>query len=323
MISFGFSRYGDPSVLQAYQVPIPQPKKHQVQIRVAYFPVNPYDVALRAGQFAQVPLEKPQYLGSDLVGKVTALGAEVTEFAIGDWVIAHRPHSADSEFVIAGVSKTIRLPHLLDPAVAACLPTPGIAAYNAWFHFAQVPAHTTVAIIGVTGAVGGLLAQIAQQAGNPVIGVANHRHQSEITQPGLSKFVPYDQLPATNDWEHQATVVFNTGMGGQDHGLAARLVAPAGQIIRFNGAPTQVDDEQVQLIDVGYRRELADGVALKFWSDQCQQRPLFLRLAEILPATLTGLRQAHQRTSEPHQGKYVLVWDWAQGLSPTKPKKVD
>ncbi|WP_461218990.1 NADP-dependent oxidoreductase [Lapidilactobacillus salsurivasis] len=316
MITYGFSEYGDASVLQAYQLPIPLPKKHQVQIKVAYFPVNPYDVALRQGQFDPAALTQPIYLGSDLVGQITALGPEVTALSLGDWVIAQRPNRANSEYVIAGASKTVKLPHGLAPDVAACLPTPGIAAYNAWFHFASIPPKATVAIIGIAGAVGGLLAQIAKQAGNPVIGVANHHHQQTARQLGVAEFVAYDQLPTAPTWRHQATVVFNTAMGGQDHGLATELVAPHGQLLRFNGAPAQVSDPSVKLIDVGYRRDLSAGEALHFWTDYCQRHPLFLQVAQTLPATLAGLRQAHQLTAQRHQGKYVLGWDWATKSTP-------
>ena len=52
MQRFGFEQYGDPSVFETIEAPIPEPKTGQVQLQVLGFGLNPYDASLRRGEQA-------------------------------------------------------------------------------------------------------------------------------------------------------------------------------------------------------------------------------------------------------------------------------
>lgn len=309
MKSFGFTTYGGPEVLTEYKRPLPTMQPEQVLIKVAAFAVNPYDVQIRSGLYSDgTPLAKPNYLGADLVGQITAVGASVHDYQVGDWVINHRAHSGYSEYVAARPSKLMRRPLTLPLPIAASLPTPGIAAYNGWYHFAEIKPTDKIAIIGVTGAVGSLLAQIALAAGHHVVGVANHRHEKAARELGVTDFIAYDQLPTGDDWQHQATVVFNTLLGGHDHGLSDKLLAPHSQLICFNGTDVALTTPAVKKIAVGYRPDLKDQAAFQYWTKFLKERSLQLAIDQVRPATLANLQAAHLRLSQPHYGKQVLVW---------------
>jgi NADPH:quinone reductase-like Zn-dependent oxidoreductase len=69
--------YGGPDVIELADVPVPQPGRGQVRIRVRAAPVHPVDIATRAGRLAEHGLMAASGdvgLGWDLAGVVDALG---------------------------------------------------------------------------------------------------------------------------------------------------------------------------------------------------------------------------------------------------------
>lgn len=309
MKSFGFTNYGGPEVIQEFDRDIPTPKANQVLIKVAAFAINPYEGFIRQGEFSDgQPLTAPYYLGSDLVGQIVACDPSVTDYHVGDWVINHRAKSGYSEYVTASTNKIMLRPLTLPIPIAASLPTPGIAAYNAWYHFAEIKPTDQIAILGVTGSVGSLLAQIALFNHHQITGIANHHHEKAAHELGVQHFLAYDQLPSDHSWQHQQTIVFNTLLGGNDHGLADQLLAPHSQLICFNGTGRQLTTPDVKQVAVGYRRDLTDQAAFGFWRQYLTERSLQIAIDQVRPATLANVRDAHASLTKPHFGKQVLTW---------------
>ncbi|WP_125767052.1 NADP-dependent oxidoreductase [Lapidilactobacillus wuchangensis] len=309
MKSFGFTNYGGPDVIQEFERDIPTPKTNQVLIKVAAFAINPYEGYLRQGQFSNgQPLTAPFYLGSDLVGQIVAVDPSVTDYQVGDWVINHRAKSGYSQYVTASTNKIMRRPLTLPVPIAASLPTTGIAAYNAWYHFANIKPTDQIAIIGVTGGVGSLLAQIALYNHQQVLGIANHRHEKVAHELGVQNFLAYDQLPSDTSWQHQQTVVFNTLLGGHDHGLANQLLAPKSQLICFNDNDIQLTAPAAEKITIHYRGAATDHETFEFWTKYLAERSLQIAIDQVRPATLANVRDAHASLTKPHFGKQVLTW---------------
>jgi NADPH2:quinone reductase len=74
---------GGPEVLAISEVEVPDPGLREILVDVAAAGVNYVDTYQRAGIY---PIELPFVLGMEGAGTVTAVGAEVTEFAPGDRV---------------------------------------------------------------------------------------------------------------------------------------------------------------------------------------------------------------------------------------------
>ena len=86
-----YQEYGPPSVLALREVPTPAPGTGEVLVRVVASSVNDYDWHLLTGKpwLNRAPgFTKPAntVLGSDVAGRVQALGSGVTRFAVGDEV---------------------------------------------------------------------------------------------------------------------------------------------------------------------------------------------------------------------------------------------
>lgn len=78
--------FGDADVLDFGEVATPSPKAGHVLVRIEAVGANYYDTLVRSGAVSQtIPL--PHVIGSDVVGRIEKLGAEVDTFALGDRVI--------------------------------------------------------------------------------------------------------------------------------------------------------------------------------------------------------------------------------------------
>lgn len=85
MERFGFEQYGNPSVFESIEAPVPEPKAGEVQLQVLGFGLNPYDALLRRGEQAACCKVKCSVgSGTDVLGRKTKLGEGVVEFAVGD-----------------------------------------------------------------------------------------------------------------------------------------------------------------------------------------------------------------------------------------------
>ncbi len=85
-----YTKYGPPDVLQLKEVEKPTPKDNEVLVKVHAASVNAADVETQRGVFIVRiggPL-KPMYkiLGSDIAGRVEAVGRNVKQFQPGDEV---------------------------------------------------------------------------------------------------------------------------------------------------------------------------------------------------------------------------------------------
>jgi NADPH:quinone reductase len=78
--------FGDVDVLNFGEVPTPSPKAGHVLIRIEAVGTNYYDTLVRSGAVSRsIPL--PHIVGSDVVGHVEKLGAEVKTLTLGDRII--------------------------------------------------------------------------------------------------------------------------------------------------------------------------------------------------------------------------------------------
>lgn len=85
MRAMRITQFGGPEELTLHEVPIPEPRDHEVRIRVAYCGVCRHDLLTRAGAFPRAQL--PVTLGHQVSGHVDAVGAAVVGVTEGDRVM--------------------------------------------------------------------------------------------------------------------------------------------------------------------------------------------------------------------------------------------
>lgn len=154
------------------------PGPGQLVLDVTAAGMGRWDLLLHTGGW-DVGLRPPAALGVEGVGTVAAVGAGVTEIAIGDVVLAHEsslPGGSGfwAERVLIEATHVARCPAGLDAVVAGALPVPGLTARQALDRL-EVQAGTRLLVTGGSGATAGLAVQLGAQAGARVVATAAPR----------------------------------------------------------------------------------------------------------------------------------------------------
>jgi NADPH:quinone reductase-like Zn-dependent oxidoreductase len=138
----------------------------------------------------------PFVLGQDFAGIVVGAGAGVKRYSEEDRVFGiAREHGAYAEYTMVPEDGTgqplAHIPDGVGDADAAGLPTAGLTALAA-IERMDIKARDTLAIVGVTGAVGQFATQLAKVRGARVIGVGSAAHASLGSALGLERYIAYD-----------------------------------------------------------------------------------------------------------------------------------
>ncbi|MEM6612128.1 MAG: aminotransferase class I/II-fold pyridoxal phosphate-dependent enzyme, partial [Cyanobacteria bacterium P01_C01_bin.72] len=155
------------------------PKPGEIEIAVTASGVNFRDVLNALGvlkEYLQTmgfadSTEVP--FGGECAGTVVAVGAGVTDFQIGDQVIAAQAVGSLSSHVTVNAKFAIAKPEHLSYAEAATIPTTFLTAYYGLHYLAQIKPGDKILIHAAAGGVGQAAVQIAQQAGAEIYATAS------------------------------------------------------------------------------------------------------------------------------------------------------
>ena len=105
---------GDPTkVLKVLEVPVPEPGLGEVLVRVSTASVNPIDYKIINGMFpikGEVPAQG-WGTGSDFSGTIEKLGEGVTNFKVGDQIMANGlRHDPIAEYAVIPAYKAVNKP---------------------------------------------------------------------------------------------------------------------------------------------------------------------------------------------------------------------
>jgi enoyl reductase len=193
-IAIVFAEYGDPEVLHPIDIDPPTAAAGQVRIRVKAAGVNPVDVKLRRGDFADaMPADFPARIGNEYAGIIDQTGDDVTGFAVGDHVLGSATSQCYAEYVVADASDVVRKPAAMPWTMAAVLPAVGQTAHTALRQIA-VRAGDTLLIHAAAGGVGTIAVQLAHLRGATVIGTTSERNHDYLRSLGATPVAYGDGL---------------------------------------------------------------------------------------------------------------------------------
>jgi NADPH:quinone reductase-like Zn-dependent oxidoreductase len=190
-----YDRYGPPDVLRVEQVPKPAPDTDEVLVSVAATSLNLSDWEGLTGSpmYARIGgLRAPRWrvLGSDIAGRVAAVGSGVTRFRVGDAVYGDnlRLMGGFAEFAVAPAAMLAHKPAALTFAEASAVPQSGAIALQGT---AGARAGQRVLINGAGGGSGSFAIQLAKHAGAHVTGVDNTNKLEFMLGLGADDVVDY------------------------------------------------------------------------------------------------------------------------------------
>ena len=127
-----YDKHASPDGLKCIEIDKPVPGEDEVLIRVGAASVNPLDYhLLRHPMIRRVMTlmskQKTTRPGRDLAGEVEAVGASVTQFAVGDEVFGVAL-GAFAEYAVTSESRLAAKPDNMSFAEAAAVPVAGLTA---------------------------------------------------------------------------------------------------------------------------------------------------------------------------------------------------
>jgi NADPH:quinone reductase-like Zn-dependent oxidoreductase len=181
-----FDRYGGIDVLRVVEVDRPVPGPNQVLVRVKAAGINPGEVMIREGAFAnRWPATFPSGQGSDLAGLVEEVGSAVQNVAVGDEVIGFTDNRASqAELVVVEADQLVHRPTHVPWDQAGALFVAGTTAYAA-VRAVSLIAGDAVVVSGAAGGVGSIAVQLARNVGAEVLGLASAANHAWLTDHGV------------------------------------------------------------------------------------------------------------------------------------------
>jgi len=160
---------GGPEVLSYEERPLAAPGPGQVAVRQTAIGVNFVDTYQRSGLYK---IDLPFVAGSEGAGVVTAVGAGVAEFKVGDRVAYNGSLGAYATDRLLEVEKIVAIPDGIDDKTAAAIMLKGLTAYYLLFMTWPLKAGETILWHAAAGGVGQIATQWAHALGARVIGTA-------------------------------------------------------------------------------------------------------------------------------------------------------
>ncbi len=313
------------------ELPLPVAKGRDILVEVKAISVNPVDAKIR---LRRAPAEgKPEVLGWDVSGVVSAIGDAVTGFKPGDRVwyagALTRP-GGNSEFHLVDERIVGHMPRSLDFAQAAAMPLTAITAWELLFDRLEVSRDKTaqgksLLVIGAAGGVGSILLQLARQlTGLTVIATTSRPESGERLRELGAHHVIDHGLPLAAEIERLGLPPVNyvAGLNQTDKHFEQiiALMAPQGKLGLIDD-PELIDVRKLKGKALSLHWEMMFARSLFQTDDMQQQQSLLNEVARLVDAGVirttfketlgkinaANLKQAHALIeSNASTGKIVL-----------------
>ncbi|MFC1403319.1 MULTISPECIES: NAD(P)H-quinone oxidoreductase [Streptacidiphilus] len=178
MRAITISEPGGPEALVLAEVPDPEPAAGEVLVEVAASAVNRADVLQRQG-FYDPPPGASRYPGLECSGRIAALGAGVSGWAVGDEVCALLAGGGYAEKVAVPVGQLLPLPKGVDPVSAAALPEVVCTVWSNVFQVAHLRTAETLLVHGGSSGIGTMAIQLGKAIGARVAVTAGSAEKLE------------------------------------------------------------------------------------------------------------------------------------------------
>lgn len=172
---------GGPESLVLGDVAEPVAGPDQVLIRVHACGVNFPDSLIIADRY-QIKPPRPFAPGSEFAGVVEAVGRRVTEFGVGDRVIAVPGWGGMAEKVVADVSDCMHMPDEMAYDQGASFVATYGTAYHAFKQRGRLRAGERLLVLGAGGGVGLAAVQLGRAMGAHVIAAASTQEKLDLAR---------------------------------------------------------------------------------------------------------------------------------------------
>jgi len=236
-----YTKYGGPESLQIKEVEKPFPKDDEVLIKVHAVSINDWDLGLLHGDFINRilnGLRKPKrtILGSDIAGRIEAVGKNITKFKIGDEVYGDLSGrwGGFAEYVCAHENALALKPAAMSFEEAASIPQAAMLAVQGLIDKGKIHAGQKLLINGAGGGVGTFGVQIAKLYDIEITGVDSTVKLDMLRSMGFDHVINYTKEDFTKNGKHYDLILdAKTNRSMLDY---ARALSPNGVYVTVGGS---------------------------------------------------------------------------------------
>ena len=296
---------GGPEVMRYGEAPDPVARPGEVVVDIHVASVNAADYKVRRGSSVHSDIKFPHILGRDFSGVVAALGAGVSDLAVGDAVFGVTEPGIEgcyAEKLAIKAAIVAKKPPSLGHAEAAALALTSLTALWALEDTARLKAGETVLIQGGAGGVASVAIQLAKHIGARVITTASPGNHAYVRGLGADQVIDYHTQDVAKTVSG-CDVVFDT-VGGAVRAGCYAVLKPGGRLVWIAPAPDGFEPprDDVQTLRPKVDRDRAHLERLLALVAAGAVRP-----PTIVRYKLADAAEAHRVSEGRHlQGKLVL-----------------
>lgn len=303
--------YGSVDVLKEENVSIPEPKEHELQIKIISTSVNDPDVSLRQyGPFPTMPKEMkpilPHMTGEDFSGIVTGVGKGVQKFEKGDHVIGITLGGTTAEYITLNENSILfKVPDEIDLVPLGAFYVTAATAWAAVVLNGNVQEGQKVLIHGGAGGVGSMAVQIAKHFGAYVIATAGGYARDYLRNLGADEVIDYKTEDFAKIVKDVDLVVNLTGPETLEKSY--QVVKKGGILTSTNGVPDQGKAASFG-ITANYTMGMVSTEDMAAMIRLYQEEKLKITITKTYSFDLESVKQAHLDFEKgPNQGKRLII----------------
>jgi NADPH:quinone reductase len=188
-----FNEFGGLQALRLEEVDAPSPGPDEILLKVNAVGLNFFDTLVLRDKY-QISPPLPFSPGAEVAGTVEALGDGVTEFALGERVVAFIGGNGCRERIVTKAKNAIPIPDGVSDDVAAGIVITYGTALHAFKDRGNLKPGESVAVLGAAGGAGLAAVEIAKLMGGRVIAVASSEDKLALAKAhGADEGVNYSE----------------------------------------------------------------------------------------------------------------------------------
>ena len=231
-----YMKFGGPEVLEVKDFNLEDPSDYEVQIKTSFAGINFAEIMTRMGLYPGAP-KPPSPIGGEASGVIKKVGKQVTEYNVGDKVMAFAPFTSYSSHINIDQKMLMRLPGNFTLEQGAAFPVVYTTAYMMMFDLGNLKKDEIFFIQGAGGGVGTAAIQLAKAAGAKIIGTSSGWKHERLKEMGVDYCIDYTKEDVRekimNYTDGYGVDLIIDPVGGKQWAASYQTLAPMGKLIVY------------------------------------------------------------------------------------------